>query len=327
MFEKLSALFVKEKKNKGVGSVFSQKLQQSGYKARHLDTGNRKKSFREKWLPANKAGFLKSGGDAEQTKDGKFFLSLKLMALAGLVLIGSYLLLTGPLLSLYGDYRYFRIHEIEISGCRMISNDELKKYAGLSYEMNMMTLDPQVIRMRLQDHPWVQTASVKRIWPDGLEVSIKEQRPQALVVEKGGKQLSYVNNSGTVFAPIELGQELDFPVITGTDSTHTEEEKKGMIATASLFLRLAEQNNPNLPAQDISEIHFTEEGELILYLVEHPFPIYFGKEDIKRKYTQLRQVLEILYQKKGGGATIEKIAYIRMDYQKNKVLVARNHAG
>lgn len=327
MLEKLSALFVKEKKTNRVGSAFSQKLQQSGYKARHLDTGNRKKSFREKWMSANKAGFLKSGGEVAQIKDVNFFLSLKPMALASLVLIGCYLLLTGPLLSLYGDYRYFRIHEIEISGCRITSNDELKKYAGLSYEMNMMTLDPKLIRMRLLDHPWVETASVKRIWPDGLAVSVKEQRPQALVVEKGGKQLSYVNSSGTIFAAVELGQELDLPVITGTDSIHTEEERKGMIVTANLFLRLAEQNNPNLPVQDISEIHFTEEGELILYLVEHPFPIYFGKEDIRRKYSQLRQVLEILYRKKRGGAAIQKVAYIRMDYQKNKVLVARIHAG
>jgi cell division protein FtsQ len=327
MLKKLRVLFAKENKNKELGSVFSQRLQQSGYKARHLDTRPRKKSFRERWLPANRAGFLKSGGVAEQKKDGKFLLSLKLMALAGMVLTGCYLLLTGPLLSLYGDYRYFRIHEIEISGCRMISNDELRRYAGLSYEMNMMTLDPKAIRTRLQSHPWIQTASVKRIWPDGLAVSIKEQRPQALVVRNGGQQFSYVNSSGTVFAPVELGQELDYPVITGITLSHTEEEQKKMIAKANLFLRLAERNNPNLPAQDISEIHFTEEGEFVLYLVEYPFPIYFGKGDVARKYVQLRQVLEILYRKKRGGATIKKVAYIRMDYQKNKVLVARTHAG
>lgn len=327
MFEKISTLFVKEKQNKGVGSVFSKKLQQSGYKARQLNTGSRKKSFREKWLPANKDGFFRRCDAAEKKKDGKFLFPLKLTALAGLVLTGCYLLLTGPLLSLYGDYRYFRIHEIEISGCRMVSSDALRKYAGLSYELNMMTLDPKVIRMRLQEHPWVQTASVQRIWPDGLAVSVKEQRPQAIVVQKDGKQFSYVNNSGTVFAPVELGQELDFPVITGIDSSRTEEEKKEMIATANLFLRLAERNNPNLPAQDISEIHFTEQGELILYLVEHPFPIYFGRDEIRRKYTQLRQVLEVLYRKRRGGAKIEKVAFIRMDYQKNKVLVVRHKAG
>ncbi len=310
-----------------MGSVFSQKVQQSGYKARQLDPVGRKQNLWQKWLPANKAGLLSGSRVGEQKKEGTSFLSLKITVLAGLVLTGCYVLLTGPLLSLYGDYRYFRIHEIEISGCRMISNDELRKSAGLSYEMNMMTLDPQAIRQRLQAHPWVQTATVKRIWPDGLAVSIKEQQPQALVVQNGGKQLSYVNSSGTVFAKVKIGQELDFPVITGMDSLHSKEEKKEMIVTANLFLRLAERNNPNLPAQDISELHFTRKGELILYLVEHPFPIYFGREQIKRKYTQLRQVLEVLYRKKRGGASIEKVAYIRMDYQKNKVLVARHHAG
>ena len=116
-------------------------------------------------------------------------------------------------------------------------------------------------------------------------------------------------------------------MITGIDSLATENDRKEMLAAANLFLRLAERNNPNLPAQNISEIHFTETGSLILYLVEHPFPIYFGKDEIKRKYSQLRRVLEVLYRKRKGGARLEEVAYIRMDYQKDKVLVARNQKG
>ena len=57
------------------------------------------------------------------------------------------------------------------------------------------------------------------------------------------------------------------------------------------------------------------------------FQFTLGKDEIKRKYSQLRRVLEVLYRKSKGGASIEEIAYIRMDYQKDKVLVARNQKG
>lgn len=326
MLKKMTTLFRRGKKSQGLGSVFSQKMQQSGYKAKQLNTGPRKKSLRERWLAAKNNNGRKNGTISGRAEAGSIYFSVKLVLLAGVLLFGCGWLLTGPMQSLYDDFRYFRIHEIEISGCRITSSDELRNYAGLSYEMNMMTLDPAAIRMRLQDHPWVKTATVKRIWPDELTVTIKEYRPQAIVVQDEGTELSYVNSGGTVFAAVSPGQELDLPVITGLGGIPTEEGKQKMLAAASLFLRLAARNNPNLPAQDISEVHFTEGGELILYLVEHPFPIYFGQDEVKRKYSQLRQVLEVLYRKKMGRAGIENVAYIRMDYQKNKVLVVRNRA-
>jgi len=229
--------------------------------------------------------------------------------------------------SLYTELRYFRIADIEISGCRTVNSEDLRKFAAITYEMNMLSLEPGSVEKRLMQHPWVKSADVKRIWPDGLEISIQEYRPHALLARDNGQQFSYLSSCGVVFADLGKGQELDFPVITGLDTIVDEEEKKELLAAGNRFLRLAERNNPNLPAQNISEIHFTKTGELILYLVEYPFPIYFGRDDIKRKYSQLRRVLEVLYRKRKGRAGIEKVAYIRMDYQLDKVLVARNQEG
>ncbi len=326
MIEKIKNLFAGKKTNKQTGSVFSQRLQKSGYRATQLETVSRKKRF---WQRKKSEGQVHPQQTAlsRRKKPGRIPGWFKAFVLSGALLTGAFFLLTGPMHSLYDELRYFRIHEIEISGCRTINPEKLRKFAGISYEMNMLSLEPKRIQNSLLQHPWVQSARVKRVWPDGLMISIQEHRPQALLVQKDGKEFSYVSSSGVVFATLAKGQELDFPVITGLDSFATEEERKKMLATANLFLRLAERNNPNLPAQNISEIHFTKTGGLILYLVEHPFPIYLGNDEIKRKYSQLRRVLEVLYRKRKGRAKIEKVAYIRMDYQKNKVLVAQNQKG
>jgi len=323
--EKIKNLFT-GKKNKRQGAVFSQRVQKSGYKTSHLETDVRGKSFWQKWKRGSKTSPQQTALPRKE-EPKKFLSPLRLALFSLLVLVGGYSLLVGPMHSFYDELRYFRIADIEISGCRTVNSEDLRKFAAITYEMNMLKLEPKGIENRLMQHPWVKSAEVKRIWPDGLEISILEYRPHALLALGNGKQFSYVSSCGVAFAPLGKGQELDFPVITGLGVNIPEEEKNEMLAAANRFLRLAERNNPNLPAQNISEIHFTETGEMILYLVEHPFPIYFGQDDIKRKYLQLRRVLEVLYRKRKGRAGIEEVAYIRMDYQLDKVLVARNRKG
>ena len=292
-----------------------------------MASGQKKKGFWKKWSFSRKRGTGQSNAAFNQEKSGNILFIVKLTLLSGALLTGCFFLLLGPMQSLYGNWKYFRIHEIEISGCRTISIDDLKKYAGLSYEMNMLTLDPKAISVRLSSHPWVKSATVKRVWPDSLEVSVREHRPRALVVYGNGGNFSYVNNGASVFVQVHPGQELDYPVITGIEPSSTEQEKKKMLEAANLFLKLAEENNPSLPAQNISEVHFTKKGNMVLYLVEYPFPIFFGKGEISLKFSQLWRVLEALYHKRKGKAKIEDVAYIRMNYQTNKVLVATNHAG
>lgn len=326
MIDKIKKLFAGKNKTNQTGSVFSQRLQKSCYKAVHLEASTRKKGFWEKRKSGGKANPQVTGIPGKE-EPKKTFYPLRLTVLFSGLVLAVYLLLTGPMHSIYDDLRYFRIHEIEISGCREIDSEELRKFARITYEMNMLSLDPGMIQSRLLKHPWVESAKIKRIWPDGLAISVQEYRPQALLTQGAEKKLSYVSSTGVVFASVGEGKELDYPVITGFESLASEELQKEMLAAANQFLRLAERNNPNLPAQNISEIHLTKTGELILYLVEHPFPIYFGKDEIKRKYSQLRRVLEVLYRKRKGEASIEEVAYIRLDYQKDKVLVARNQKG
>jgi cell division protein FtsQ len=324
MFERIKKVIGGRKKDRQPGSVFSQQVQKSGYKAPLPESGTRKKKFWQR-KKTNGTDVSQQAVFPGKKKPKRVAGSMKLPLVLGGLLAGAYFLLTGPMHSLYDELRYFRIHEIEISGCRTISPEALRKFAAISYEMNMLSLEPKVIQERLLKHDWVKSAKVQRVWPDGLTISIQEHRPQALLIRNDGKELSYVSRSGVVFAKFTKGQELDYPAITGLDS-FTVEAQKELLASANLFLRLAERNNPNLPAQNISEIHFTENGEFIIYLVEHPFPIYFGKDGIKRKYLQLRRVLEVLYRKhrRKGRAKIEKVAYILMDYQTDKVLVAQN---
>ena len=68
----------------------------------------------------------------------------------------------------------------------------LKPYARQSF----FDLDLSAIKSQLQQQPWVRQASVRRHWPDELEIRLLEQQP---VAHWGAKGL--VNTEGRVFSP------------------------------------------------------------------------------------------------------------------------------
>ena len=324
VLQKIKLLFGRRQKNHGSITGYSEKMQkQPRYTARYVGAESGKKSFKEKLIQRRDR---RAASRQERFVKGLRNVLLTGIAVAAFAWTGQQVLM-GPLQGVFDNWEYFRIQKIEITGCRATNAAELKKLAGISYQLNMLTLDPIELKKRLQKHPWVANASIQRVWPDGLVVQVKEHRPEALIVCGETNSFSYLNRKGQIFTAVMQGQELDFPVITGLDTVEGSVRKEEMLADVLLFLKLTKRNNPNLPEQNISEIHLTEDGELIVYLVKHPFPIYFGRGKISNKYVQLWKVLEVLYQKRRGGSLIEKVAYIRMDYQDNKVLVARSSTG
>lgn len=83
------------------------------------------------------------------------------------------------------------------------------------------------------------------------------------------------------------------------------------------MLLLAAKGNAILPIQSVSEVHIDQQQGLIVYLIDQPFPVYFGKDRLQTKYFRLVKVLEQLYAKK----QVDAVKEIRMDYSDDKILV------
>ncbi len=225
---------------------------------------------------------------------------------------------------------FFQVNEVIISGCRVTSGDQLRELAGIVlYQTNMMGLDTAQIERDLQKNPWVFRATVKRNWPSTVEIEIGEHVPVALLhsTDTEPDQLYYVDKKGISFMPVPVGANIDFPVITGLTTIESVELKDKALTEILLFLQKVGINDPHLPTQSVSEIYVNPEGELVVYLVEYPFPIFFGNGDTRKKYQKLIRVLRALYKKERGEEIISSVEYIRMDYFNNKVLVAQSGSG
>lgn len=225
---------------------------------------------------------------------------------------------------LFDDIDYFKITSIQVRGCVNSSADQVRSTSGVQISSSLMSVDLQGVAAAVKkDNSWVRDVSVSRQWPDTLVLQVGEYEPYALIAvgAEDRTKLHYLDRSGIPFAKASYGMDLDFPVITGLEEQPDEQRRAGYLEQPLHLLRLIGANNPNLPIQSISEIHIDDQEGLVIYLVEYPFPIFFGEGDIRQKYVRLRKVLEMLYKPRKTGMDIGRVAYIRMDYLEDKVIV------
>ncbi len=248
--------------------------------------------------------------------------------LARLVLISLLILAIGSggivTFQLLGYSDIFRITSVTIRGNRMTKQHQIYEIADLKNKTSMLHLDIDKIASNIAQQPWIDKVEIKRDWPSSVIINVTEHRPLALVNTgaQDRQRLFYVDQSGTLFAPVMTARDIDFPVITGSPhhlQVQNHEITKATPAKEALELLRLARKSVVLPVQSISEIHIDEKEELILYLVDRPFPIYLGRDGMKKKFRRLITIIQDLYRKK----EFEKIAEIRMDYGENKILVAK----
>ncbi|MGE4558960.1 MAG: cell division protein FtsQ/DivIB [Desulfobulbus sp.] len=217
----------------------------------------------------------------------------------------------------------FRLSDIRITGEQKVSERQILDLAGLQQGGNLMQFDVARAKERIESLPWVNQVEIHTQWPSTVDIVVSEHQPFALVNVEEGKErhLYYLSHSGRLFAEAEQGQELDYPVITGVRADKDVADGRfvqgSVAAAAAHLLQIAAKGNTVLPIQAISEVHADEAKGVILYLVDRPFPVYFGTDRLQTKYYRLVRVLEQLYAKK----LVDAVKEIRMDYLDDKVLV------
>ncbi|TFG35931.1 MAG: FtsQ-type POTRA domain-containing protein [Desulfobacterales bacterium] len=191
---------------------------------------------------------------------------------------------------------FFQVEEVNIKGCVRTTSNEIFSWSGLDVKTNLWAVRIGRIRKKLESQNWIATAEVKRNWPNKLAIVVSERKPIALLSLRSG--LYYIDRGGVVFAEVLPVDDRDFPVITGLGIENVSEVNEvEWLQEALDFIVYAEKGTVVLPKQNISEIHLAPEGDLVLFMADHAFPVYLGKGDMKTKYHRLSTVLSWLYRK------------------------------
>ncbi|MGO4705656.1 cell division protein FtsQ/DivIB [Microvirga sp. 2MCAF38] len=114
------------------------------------------------------------------------------------------------------------LETVTISGISQIRENEVLAAAGLNGKISLAFLDVNDVRERLERVPLIQSASVRKLYPNELAITLTEREPYAIWQLNG--ELFITSADGTVIDLMQDARFADLPLVVGDlANTHTKE--------------------------------------------------------------------------------------------------------
>lgn len=107
----------------------------------------------------------------------------------------------------------FGIVHSEVRGMRVLGRDEILARAGVTDNSSLLLLNPDTVREVLKAEPRIAEATVRKLYPDRLEITIEEREPFARW-QRGGK-VHLIARDGTVLASDIEARAAELPLVVG----------------------------------------------------------------------------------------------------------------
>lgn len=105
---------------------------------------------------------------------------------------------------------YFTAAALEWTGLVLLEEEQLNEYIGFQ-PTNVLYLDKGQLVRRLEEHPWVEKASVKWAWPNRIAVTVEERLPLAWV--RRGSDVYVLDKNGALMTPPRQLPVLELPEV------------------------------------------------------------------------------------------------------------------
>jgi cell division protein FtsQ len=107
----------------------------------------------------------------------------------------------------------FHIAAVSLSGEKQVNRAEIFAAAGVTERASLLFLDVDAARARLKAIPWIADATVRKLYPDRLQITVTERDAFALWQLDG--KVSVISADGTVVGPLADWHFARLPLVVG----------------------------------------------------------------------------------------------------------------
>jgi cell division protein FtsQ len=230
----------------------------------------RRVPVRQGWLPATKLGRILAA----------------LIALLVLALLVMALIVVRNFLYKDGRFRVDSSANIQIVGSSELSRGDLLEVFGEDIGRNIFFVPLKERRKELEQIPWVEHATVMRLLPDQVRVTIIERTPVAFV--RQDKEISLVDENGVILGmpPAVMAQRhYSFPVVTGIVASDPLAVRADRMKTYRRFLADLDSGGEKISAE-LSEVDLSHPEDVRVLLPEQGSDIlaHFGNDQFLNRY-------------------------------------------
>ncbi|HSW39981.1 MAG TPA: FtsQ-type POTRA domain-containing protein, partial [Acidobacteriota bacterium] len=212
----------------------------------------------------------------------------------------------------------FNIGSISIYGCKELDPRELEEAVRQEFSGNILRLDLQQMKQRLEKKQWVQRVEIRRVLPGDLIIYVQERVPSVILEMQ--HQLMVADDEGILLGPYSprFGR-LDVPVFKGILGTNAEsyrlnqEENSARIRQGRRMLSEIASGSEEY-AGVISEVDISDPDNLKIILMNDPVKLYLGEKDYLKRFLKFMNNPKEYQELKARHSEIETID-LRFDRQ------------
>jgi len=210
---------------------------------------------------------------------------------------------------------FLRLENIEVKGLKRIPREEILGQAAVKVGDDMLGMRLRRMGEQVGKNPWVAAVKVRRAFPHTLLIDLQEREPVA-VVSMG--YLYYLDSRGDIFKPLNEGDSLDYPVVTGFAEDELSRDPAGSKAALKGVLKLIGdmKGQTGFTLADVSEVHYDKGFGYTLFTVQGGVPIRLGNSGFAEKLERFAKV----YQQLQG--QMPHLEYVDLDYS-DKIVVKK----
>jgi cell division protein FtsQ len=205
---------------------------------------------------------------------------------------------------------------IEFDGNAHVTRAQLLGIFGGDVDRNIFTVSLDQRRMELERLPWVAHATVMRLLPNRMRVSIVERTPVAFV--RQGSRIGLVDASGVLLTmPVDAktSEHYSFPVVMGISA---EEPLSTRTARMKIFERFTSEldGSGEKISQELSEVDLTNPEDVQALIPDHSTEIlvHFGEDNFLERYRRFKEHLP------EWRSVYPKLSSVDMRYERQVVL-------
>ena len=180
--------------------------------------------------------------------------------------------------------------QIELNGNHIVSREAVLQQFVSDRNRSVLRAPLDVRRGAIEQIPWVESASVQRILPNGIRVELTERTPIAFL--RNGNELALIDGHGVILDR-PRDEDLHFPIVTGVSEDLSREQREKRMQIYQEFMKDVELVRP-ASSDHVSEADLSNPKDLRVVMTglansndRQAVTIHFGSGDFTGKYKML----------------------------------------
>ena len=213
---------------------------------------------------------------------------------------------------------FFQVRKIEVQGTSRVSADEVQAIVRKEAEKTgVWKADLNGMNMRLETLPWIRTAVVSRVLPDGIRVRITERVPRAVVRTASGR-FRWIDDDAVLLGEMLPTDQIPAFFLRGLNEEDPEGARKENRERVAKFLELQQAWDAAGLSERVSELNLIDIRDVRAQLAgdNSQIEVRLGSQDHGKRLQDALNVLDSQRQSPHGSL----ISYIDLSQGKRAIV-------